>query len=188
MDSLKAMITGIAPLVLHSENLCNPLHPITRDLKKLTKLRNKTDDIINQIKWLEWRGGMYAHDGRPVIPADNILANTVHGARRFKKGKQVEGGVIAAQPHFFLQYKGPRTVDKLEGNDDFCDYRSVVVNRARVMRARPLFREWSAEIEWLFDPEIIEEDDLRQAILMGGERVGLMERRPRCGRFIAEFK
>jgi hypothetical protein len=168
---------------MHNERLCNPLHPITKELKKLTKLKTKTEKTMIDIRWLEWRGGLYEHQGRPVLPSDNVLAALVEGARKSKKGKDVSAGVVAAEPHFLLKYKGPKTIDELDGNEDFCDYRSVVVSRRRTMRARPLFAEWSADIELFYDAEIIQLSDIIRAFEVAGERIGIGDRRPRNGRF-----
>lgn len=187
METIKAKLVGISPIMFHSERLANPTDSGTRELKKLTTQRGKTDETQLQIKELEWRLGFYECDGRPVVPADNVLATVLQGARKLKKGKDVSAGVIEGAPHFFLQYEGPKTIDKLKSDERFCDYRSVVISQRRTMRARPIFRDWSLDISLQFDSEIIQESDLKQALEIAGERVGLCERRPRYGRFLVEF-
>lgn len=183
MEPFKATLTGVAPIMFHSERLANPTDPRTRELKKLTSLRPKTDEILEEIKWQEWRAGFYERDGRPVVPSDNVLAVVVQGARKLRKGKDVSAGVIDGAPDFLLKYKGPKKIEDMRGNESFLDYRSVVVSRSRIMRARPIFRDWSIVIELLFDPDIVQRSELKQALEIGGERIGLCERRPRLGRF-----
>ncbi len=173
--------------MFHSERLANPTDPYTRELKKLTGQRKKTDEVLEDIKWLEWRAGFYERDGRPIVPEDNILAVTNRGARKFKRGKDVNSGVLSAHSHYFLEYEGPKEIDALKGDVRFLDYRSVVVSRSRCMRARPIFREWALNVEWLYDPDVIDEASLKQAIIQGGHYVGICERRPRCGLFDVEF-
>lgn len=186
METLKAKLVGIAPLCFHSERLANPSDPYTRELKKLTAQKKKTDELHEQIKWLEWRAGFYEHEGRVVVAADNVLATVLQGARKSREGKGVEAGVIETEPQFFLEYEGPQSIDGLRGNPRFCDYRSVVVSGRRIMRARPFFRQWQLTIGLLFDKEIINREQLWKALEIAGERVGLCERRPRWGRFVVE--
>lgn len=186
MQSLKARLVGVAPLCFHSERLANHTDPFTRELKKLTNQRKKTDETLEEIRWLEWRAGFYEQDGKVVVPADNVLATVLNGARKSKMGKEVEAGVIEGAAYFPLEYDGPKTIEGLRKDVRFCDYRSVVVGGRRVMRARPIFRDWALNVELLFDPEIIEHSHLAKALEIAGERVGMCERRPRWGRFTVE--
>lgn len=186
METLKAKLVGVAPIMFHSERLANPTDPFTRELKKLCAQRKKTDQQLEEIKWLEWRGGFYEADGKPVVPSDNVLACVLQGARKLKKGKDVSAGVISTEPHFALDYEGPKTIEKMKRVDSFCDYRSVVIAGRRTMRARPIFKSWSLSIQLMFDPEIIELREVMQSLEIGGERIGLCERRPRYGRFLVE--
>lgn len=187
MQTLKAKLTGVSPIVFHNERLANHTDPYTRELKKLNAVKKKTDDTYEEIKWLEWRAGFYDHEDRVIIPADNILATGRNGARKLKKGKDFDAAVIEAEPLFHLEYDGPKTIDKMKGDMRFCYYRTVVVQGRRVMRARPIFKQWSLAIALMFDPDIIQKSELMQSLEIAGERVGLCERRPRFGRFTVEF-
>lgn len=186
LDKLKVKLKGIAPIMFHNERLANPTDPFTRELKKLTASRNKTDDLLEQIKHLEWRAGFYEHDGKVVVTADMVLACILQGARKQKKGKDVSAGVFADDASFPLDYDGPKSWDGLYADERFVDYRGVVVAGRRTMRARPIFRDWRLTVTLLYDSEIINERDLMQAIEVAGERVGMGERRPRYGRFQVE--
>jgi hypothetical protein len=186
LKTLKAKLVGVAPIMFHNERLANPTDPLTRELKKLTAQRSKSDDLYEQIKHLEWRAGFYEEEGRVVVPADNVLATVLQGARKQKKGKDVSAGVIADAAAFQLEYDGPKDWNGLYADQRFVDYRTVVIGGRRTMRARPIFKEWQLSITLLFDPEIMNDRDLRQAIEIAGERVGICERRPRYGRFLVE--
>lgn len=190
MQELKAKFVGVAPIMFHNERLANPSDPYTREIKKLTGQRKKTEEIFEQIKKIEWRAGFYEQDGRPVVPSDNVLGCIQNGSRKLKRGQDFNAAVIAPVAFFPLIYDGPKKIDDLYGDGTtlFVDYRSVVVNRARCMRARPIFREWELEIVLNFDEEIFNRADLEQCIEIAGERIGLCERRPRCGRFLVEWQ
>lgn len=189
MQELKAKLVGVAPIMFHNERLANPADPFTREIKKLTGQKKKTEDIHEQIKRLEWRAGFYEHEGRVVVPSDNVLGCIQNGSRTLKRGKDFNASVFAPVAFFPLVYDGPKDFDGLygDGTSLYVDYRSVVVSQRRVMRSRPIFREWELQIELRFDEEIFNRQDLQQCIEIAGERIGLCERRPRCGRFLVEW-
>lgn len=185
--NLTAKLTGITTLLVHSERLANPRDPATRALKELTarnRGKNKTDELGEQIAELEWRASMYLDsNGEPCMPADNILATLKNAARKTKQGKQVEAAVFSTKKSFPLMYDGPRTQDDLWKDGRFFDYRAVGVQRARVMRARPKWEDWSINIELQFDDELVSETDMRSILDIAGTQVGLCEKRPQLGRF-----
>lgn len=186
MEQMKVRMVGVAPICFHSERLANPTDPFTRELKKLTSQKKKTDDLLEQIKWLEWRAGFYEKDGRVAVPSDNVLATVTNGAKKLRKGRDVSAGVLSKEAFYMLEYEGPQSIEKLKGDERFCDYRSVVVNGKRTMRARPIFYEWALTVALMYDAEIIQESELWQSVEIAGERVGICERRPRWGRYVVE--
>ena len=187
LEKLKLKLVGVAPIMFHNERLANPTDPGTRELRRLTTQRNKSDDILEQIKKIEWRLGFYeSEDKRPVVTSDMVLASVLQGARKLKKGKEVSAGVLAEEPWFPLTYDGPKQIDDLYEDARFVDYRSVVISGRRMMRARPVFKAWSLSVVLMYDEELINGRDLRQAAEIAGERIGMGERRPRLGRFLVE--
>lgn len=53
MKNLKVTWKGISPLIMHSCQCVNPLHPIAKELKKYTSKKNKTDEDLIKISDLE---------------------------------------------------------------------------------------------------------------------------------------
>ncbi len=186
MKRIEFVLTGIAPLMMHNERLANPRDPQTAALKKLATQRKKSDETLEQVAKLEWFAGLYEQDGVVVLPADNILATIKAGARKRKLGKQAEAGVFSEKRAFPLQYDGPKDIHALWEDGRFFDYRSVKVMQARCMRARPRFDEWSVRVELVFDPEVLSDVDLIEAIETAGTLAGLCEKRPQFGRFSVE--
>jgi hypothetical protein len=187
METVKATLVGVAPLLMHNGRLCDKTNPHTRALGQMTTKKKKTDDDLLEIKRIEWRGSLYEdEDGNIAIPADNVLAMVIAGAKKNKNGQEAKAGVYEAQPFFKLTHEGPKTIEKLWEDGRFCDYRGVGVNGKRVMRARPIFKKWSVQVELLIDPEIMNPSDALEALRKGGERCGLGDFRPRFGRFVVE--
>jgi hypothetical protein len=80
MKNLKVTWKGTTPLIMHSCQCVNPLHPIAKELKKYTSKRNKTEEDLIKISDLEWESGAYWKDGLGLyIPAENVEA-TVYNA------------------------------------------------------------------------------------------------------------
>lgn len=185
---IKFLITGIAPLIMHNGQLADPTNEWSKAMKKITSRKKKTDADFLELKRTEWFGGLYLdEDGkRPVIPADVVLGTVIAGAKKHKNGVEAKAGIYEAKPYYELQYDGPKNLDKLFDDGRFCDYRSVRNQQNRVMRSRPIFKKWSAVIELLVDPEIIDPAKVIEAMESAGERVGIGDYRPRYGRFAVE--
>lgn len=187
MEIIKFKLTGIRPLLMHNARLSDGTDDVTKELKSMTGNKKKTDDDLEQIKWVEWLGGLYLDEGGMIaIPADNVLATVIEGARKRKEGKNAAAGIFETAPFFKLEHDGSSDPSKLRGNKRFCDYRSVRVGMKRVMRARPIFRSWSVEIGLQINPEIINTRAVCEALEIAGERIGLGDYRPRYGRFTIE--
>lgn len=191
METFQATLVGIAPLMVHNGRLADPTDPGSRELGKLTKTRGKakTDDVMLEIKRLEWMLGLYLdEDKEPCLPASVVMATMVGGAKKSKNGMLVKAGVFpaAGTESFKIEYDGPRTVDAMWTEGRFCDYRGVVVNQKRVMRARPIFRHWRLKVKFDFAPDIIDRRTIAEAFEKAGQLVGLCELRPQMGRFLVE--
>lgn len=187
LQTFKATLVGERPLLMHNGQLADPTNEHTKGLKEVTKKKAKTEADHVEIKRLEWLAGLYRDDqGRVAITEDMILGCVIAGARAAKKGKQAQAGLMGAAPFFVLKHKGP--VDPLEmfNTGKFCDYRLVVVNRMRIMRARPKFSQWSVDVELLYEDGLLNERDVLAAVTTAGASVGLGDFRPRFGRFRVE--
>ena len=70
------------------------------------------------------------------------------------------------------------------------DIRPVVVQRSRILRARPRFDEWELEFYIINkDPQILLRDTMRRIVEAAGKWIGLCDYRPEFGLFnVEEFK
>jgi len=190
ITTIKASITGTRPLLMHNGRLRNPMDPWAKALKASNgKFRgSKSDDDFADQSKVEYIGGLYCDDKLgPVIPADNLQAMLVEGARKRRLGKQFEAFVEIVEPEdssgYKLEYDGPRDPEILCLTDEFVSLKAVKIGQVAVMRTRPKFKNWSVD----FDIEILPggpdvkqvEDALRDA----GLTIGLCEWTPRYGRF-----
>lgn len=190
ITKLQVTIKGIRPLLMHNGRLRNPMDPHTKALKAASgkASRSKSDDDFLEVCKTEFVGSLYNDDKLgPVIPADNLQALLVEGARKRKLGKQFEALVEIPEPNnaigFKLEYTGTRDPEKMFDDDNFYLMKQAKVGQSSVMRTRPRFKEW----EVTFPVEIMEGGpDVKQveeAIQDAGILVGLGDWTPRYGRF-----
>lgn len=183
---VRITLTGSAPLLMHNVKLANPLDPIARAMKEISSKRKKTDADHEALAKLEFQGGLYIDDQvGPYLPGANVEKCLVEGARITKAGKQVERGLFVEAMECPLIYKGPRTADALWGDESFRSAMAVKVGQARIMRTRPIFREWAVEADADMDDTLINLSALQAIANDAGKMVGLGDYRPRYGRFDA---
>jgi hypothetical protein len=196
MKEMKLKITGVAPLLMHDNKGANPLSKYAKGMKKLNGVRGKTPEQYEELARLDWESGLYLHHGTVKMPARCIEKCFLMGARKFKKGKQYESGVFLEEDFCELDYAGTKI--KVLDNKEFPtpeldkyyeehnNIQMVKVGTAQIPRCRPIFHDWSFECTLLFDPSIIDDDTLLDACVTAGRLVGLLEQRPRLGRFTVE--
>ncbi len=177
-------VEGISPLLMHNGQLANPLNPIVKQMKALTAQRKKTDEIHAELSRLEFKAGLYlSADGTVEVPSEVIESCLVEGAKKSKLGKQFKSA-IAVLENAPLDYGEKLTPDQLwERNEEFADVRGVKVGASRVMRTRPIFRNWRLKFEVSFNPDLLNPENIVQAVADAGAQVGLCDYRPKFGRF-----
>lgn len=184
LKEMQFKIVGVSPLLMHNGRLADPINPFTKALADVTSRRKKTDEDRKEARYLEWLGSIYTDsNGEPCLPADMVLSSFWYGAKKAKDGKEFLAGVFESRPTFSLQYDGPRDIEQLYSDDRFVDVRSVVVQRNRVMRTRPIFPEWSANVSLKVNTNVIDLEKVSKAAQAAGELIGMGDYRPRFGRF-----
>lgn len=170
MDIIKVKIKGTAPL-LH-----NKFVPETgsKTKKKITYYdpQKEAEKVL------------YTDDaGNVVQPAIHMEAGLIKSATDFK----IPGG---NRKTFKDAFKGgifvePKLIHHINPSW-VVDEQSVVIQKARIMRARPRFDEWSLEFEIQNIDERISTDLIKEVLENLGKYQGIGDNRPRYGRFMVE--
>lgn len=192
MKMLNLKLTGITPLLMHSARGVDQIDPDVQAHAELTKRakKEKTPALFIEVAKSEFMLGMY-WDAKlgPYIPTDNVMACIVKGAAKHRNGQKVASGVVVVSDQMTtegesaikLSYKGTNSIDpEVLWNKKFYHKASVVVQRNRVMRYRPMFKEWSLDVSIAYDDDIIDYKDLSLAVEMAGKYVGLGDFRVAC--------
>lgn len=184
--SVSLKIRGVTPLLMHNEQLANPMSPATKRLKALTGKRKKTDDDVREIARAEFAGGLYLDESGPFIPVHWILAMLRDGGKMEKLGKAVTQGVLILEDSFPLDIPIKDRTEEGLWNAGFYDQRMVGNQKARVLRTRPKFDKWSIECVVHYDPSIFNGEQILRIAANAGVKVGLGDYRPRYGRFVID--
>lgn len=187
-QTLRFKITGEAPLLMHSGQLADPLNRWAKAIKQITGKRKKTEADHEELARLEWYGSLYLADGKPCIPGEVLEATFINAAKKSKQGVSAKMGVFCPG-NYELTYNDPEdTADALwqTGNHRFTTSVRVPGSGGRTQRTRPKFDSWSAVCEMVYDDEVLSESEMWQILEVAGRYIGLMDWRPRYGRFQVE--
>lgn len=182
-ESIMFTIKGMAPLLMHNGLLADPLNPITKAISKISSKKKKTEADHMEMGRLQWMGSLYLDaQGKLIIPAENIKAMLIRAAVKNKLGTAFKAGVFCFEDPQ-LEYDGPKKKEKLWEDVRFRHRVPVKILMARVMRTRPMFSDWSMAFELKYLPEVVDVDQVKEAVVIAGRLIGLGDWRPNYGRF-----
>jgi len=177
---------GTTRLLMECDRGLDPMNSMVKAKKEITDkgTKKRTDEDTIVLARYDFELMMYINGDGPFIPGWNILACIRDGAKMERGGKDVERGVRVVGEEIPLIYNGPRDIDGLWEEEMFRDLRGVVQGRARVLKCRPQFPEWSLEFTAHYDTEIIKNGEtLLRFAQKAGRYKGLGGFRPRYGLF-----
>ena len=175
MEIYSVKIKGVKPLLMHA--------PVGLGDKPKLRRGEHLDPKVEAESYL------YKDSrGKICIPAVNVKAclrsagrNYRVSGRRTTFGSMIRAGLdIRPYPMIPLIHDGGWEVD----------VRPVVIQRSRILRARPRFDDWALEFEITNqDPTIIHEETLQKIVTDAGKYYGLGDFRPEFGLFnVLRFK
>ena len=200
IKTIQVTVNGDMPLIMHNDTLCDPLHPLTQDLSKITSLRKKKVEHHIAIARIEFEGGLYYNEDLGLhIPSKLIFGCLKASAKKFRLGTSMKALIISNTGYSLKGYKN-QTPESLwnaknsVGTAKYVSRESVNVNRSKIMRTRPIFQEWEFTFEAELDVEIISISQFEDILENAGMYCGLGDMRPEkasgnFGRFsIKSFK
>lgn len=178
-------IIGATPLLMHNGLLADPLNEITKLMKAVSGKRDKTEADFAELSRLEWYGSLYVQDGSPCLPGEMIEAMLLEASRKKKKGVQAKAGLIVPN-NTKLEYPGPQDIDEMWKSGQFINKVGVRVQKNKVIRTRPIFKDWAANLTIHYLPSLLNESDVKGFVETAGQIVGIGDWRPKFGRFGVE--
>lgn len=191
LPTVQIRFQGVSPLLCHNGQTADPRNTYAKAIKAVSSKRKKTDADYDEMARLEWLAGLYRIDGDLVIPDYVIESTMIGGAKKSKRGPQAKCGLFFTE-HAALQFSGKpdvindETLAEMFASGDFTHTIGVKVGMSKVMRTRPIFRNWSLKALCQFDPDVLNLRDIEEIASDAGKLVGLGDWRPKHGRFDAD--
>ena len=163
MKEVEVEITGTTPLLMNSPK------GMIENMTKKTVNKNTNYDPQEQAEKVSYR----KKDGELYVPAEAVKGCLVGAASYKKFGRYtakpiISGGVMIVPNQIGL------------GTKDYeVDLRTVVIQRSRVVKARPTLEKWKLKFTLMYDETLIADGEMIKPILEeAGKRVGLLDFRP----------
>lgn len=182
------LIRSVSPLVMHNEQLADPLNEWARAIAEVSKKRKKTEDDHMELSRREFMGGLYWSKELGVhVPERCLEALVRDGAKKEKRGRDVNSAMIVTDPAPLI-YEGAKDPKKMWEDGGFVLRATVGVSDKRIVRSRPIFRDWALKFSVEYDETVLQESDIDRFLEVAGRQCGLMDWRPKHGRFTVEKK
>ena len=184
-------ITGLSPLIVHNgAKGLDTKSAAKLEIAEITRKRgsNRTDTDDARLLELECQNSLYLDEsGAPTFPTAGFRTCIETAARKLKQGPMVREGLVVTGLTFDYDRSLGKTVEELGQTLQFTV--PVVVQRARLLRTRAKFDEWSMVVTIDTDEELVDRQQLQTWLDIGGTRIGLGDWRPEKsgsnGRFTA---
>lgn len=164
MKKVKVELKGITPLLMNS-----PKSMIDENVKTKLKAKTKDYDLEKEADKLAYKKS----NGELYIPSEAIKGALINASSFKKIGKYAAKSIIAGGV-FILDQQIGLGVKKYS-----LDVRTVVIQRARVVKARPMVENWKATFELSYNENMIGDSEIIKVILTeAGQRIGLLDFRP----------
>ena len=139
MKKVEVELTGITPLLMNS-----PKSMIEESLDKKLKQTTKTHDLDKDAEKLAYK----TSKGELYVPSEAVKGCLIGAASYKKIGKYAAKGMIAGGVFILNQ-------EILLGTKKYdLDIRTVVIQRARVVKARPMIKNWKINFELSYNENL----------------------------------
>lgn len=193
IQSLQGTIKGVSPLLQNNPQTVDRFNKYAQAMARINaKKAKRTDDDYRELQDIEVRAKIYFDDELGVyIPATWVTsAIAANSFRTVKTSKaDIRGAVFATEPRLALRYKDQTKVKKPEdlvGNQQFRTKLTLKQGQVRVVKAAPIFHDWSFVFTLEYDDKIIDPSSLEYVIKYSAKYGGFGDFRPTYGRAEAE--
>lgn len=193
MRQAQIKVTGINPLLQNNPQTVDRFNGYTKRMAAINaKKTRRTDDDYHELQDIEVRAKLYFDDKVGVyIPAawvSSAIAATAFKVAKISKA-DIRGALFTTDDKIKLHYRDSnkvKTPDDIVGNGDFRISLTLRQGQVRVVKAAPIFHNWSFETVVEYDDKIIDPDSLTRIVEHMAKYGGFGDFRPTFGRAIAE--
>lgn len=193
MQSMEITVTGIGPLLTNNPQMVDRFNEFSRQAARINAKKTKrTDDDYQELYDIEVRAKAYYDAAIGVyVPSTWVIAAICkHSHSQVKVAKaDIRGAVFDTESKIPLAYRDSdkiKSLDDLVGNLGFRQKMTLKQGQVRVVKAMPIFHDWSFKTTLEFDDKIIDPDALTRVIQHAAKYGGFGDFRPTFGRAKAE--
>ena len=166
MKTVTVRIEGISSLLMHR-------FPIAEeDAKSKLKNQKQTEDDVESYLYKD-------ADGTLVQPSTHIIGTLKHAGAKFQisgQGKLTYKKIMGSGAVIIMPDMIPHEIQA------WCvDRRPVVIQRARIVRSRPMLEKWALSFEIEYDDDEVTKATLEEILAYAGKRSGIGDFRPQVG-------
>jgi len=187
INNITFRLTGETPLLLHNGLLADPLYKYSVLMKEVTRKRKKTEADLKALSKLEFLGGLHLKNGKPCIPGEMIEAALLKAAKLSKRGRDATRAIVVPDSAL-IEYEGEHDPAKMVDMEEYFFIAIVRVGQSKVVRTRPIFRQWAITCMVQYDDNVFNEKDIIDLMQSAGSDIGLGDWRPKYGRFSAKVE
>lgn len=182
-------LVGTAPLLMNSGEVDRDSE-LFRAYYLLGQKKRKSLEDEAKLRELEWELRLYLDaDIGPYVPGKNVKEMLRSAATKWRRGEDIKRSLIVIPYRIPLLYDGPRDQPGLweAGYRYTAMVSNAGIGSGRVLRCRPMFKDWSLDVPLAYDPEEIDSDFLAMAVERT-QKYGLGDYRPEFGSFKATIE
>ena len=190
LPTLSFRLSGQSPLLCHNGQTADPRNSYAKAMKAISGKRKKTDADLEELARIEWLAGLYRTSNDLVVTSHILESAFVAGAKKSKRGQQAKSGLFVPD-HASLMFEGKpgvindETLNQMYESDAYTFTCGVKVGMSKVMRTRPIFKDWSLVVTVQYDPDLLNQQEVKDFVVDAGRQVGIGDWRPKYGRFSA---
>ena len=172
MKNIKVELTGLTPILMNS-----PKGMIEKEQNPIVST-TKNYDLQEDAKRL-----LYINDKGLFVPAEAIKKAVIDASSYKKIGKYAANNIIAGGVFVI-----PSEISLGTKNYEL-DIRTVVIKRARIVKARPKINSWKINFVISYNENLIGDSKIiKQVLTEAGQRIGILDFRPQKKGSFGMFK
>lgn len=193
MENIPILIKfqSLTSMIMHSSQTADPTNRFTKELKKISGKRSKTDEDHEAMSRIEYEASLYrdtAEFKTPTslyMPTENIMACLVNAGKKLKHGrgsmKTAVTGILMDNPLGYALDVPWNSYEEMYEDSRTWFKKIVTVQSSKILRTRVLIPSWSFEVQAELEPDICTIEMLNSMLEVAGKLIGLGDWRPSSG-------